>query len=196
MSNDFSTRLKEGMVGESLIAKWLMRRGFSVLPAYEKMSGGFKGPRIYSARGDLIAPDMLIFRFDDEADVMWIEAKSKAAFTWYRIGETYQDGIDGRCWTDYQELQTRCPWPVWLLFLHAPGRVAKDNPPGMTPPAGLFGGDIPRLAKCVDHISDRYGNGGMVYWTVSDLSRQNGKPIATWEEVVPAEMFVDKDDAA
>lgn len=187
MSSDFNARLDEGMVGESLIARWLIRRGFIVLPAYEKVVRNFKGPRIYTASGNLIAPDMLIFRHDDEKclmETMWIEAKSKAAFTWYRISGSYQDGVDLRCWIDYKALQAKCPWPVWLLFLHRPGHVAKDNPPGMVPPSGLFGAPISKLIETADHTSDRYGHGGMVYWNVRALSKGSGAPIATWDEVL------------
>ena len=74
------------------------------------------------------------------------------------------------------------PWRLWLLFLHAPGAVAKDNPPGMVPPTGLFGGEVLRLAECIDHESDRWGNGGMVYWRCADLMA-NGKPLAAYDEV-------------
>jgi hypothetical protein len=172
-----------GKVGESLIANWLKRRGYNVLPAYEIAEPEFKGPRILSARGDLVAPDLLAFNFDaPKTPVLWCEAKGKAAFTWHRISSSYQDGIDKQHWLDYLELRRRTPWDLWLLFLHAPGGLAKDNPPGMVPPSGLFGGEILRLAERIDHESDRWGKGGMVYWRCSDLT-VNGKPLATYDEV-------------
>ena len=179
----FERQLERGLVAESLIAKWLLRRGWTVLPAYEKEHGEFKGPRIYAASGLLISPDMLAFRFGpDRGEVHWIEAKSKAAFTWHRISQTYQDGIDKRHWLDYVRLSKLAPWPVWLLFLHAPGHVAKDNPPDRIPPTGLYGGRISHLRECIDHDSDRWGNSGMVYWCVADLCF-NGHALATWKEV-------------
>lgn len=175
----FDDRLQEGLAGESLIAKWLLRRGWNILPAYEKIQHNFKGPRIISAGGNLISPDMLAFRFDETGgEVHWIEAKSKAAFTWYRIGQTYQDGIDLHCWKDYIKLNRLAPWPVWLLFLHGPGEVAKDNPDGMTPPTGLFGNTIQVLRDCIDHESARWAR-GMVYWNICDL-----RIIAKWDDVV------------
>jgi len=174
----FDERLKEGLAGESLIAKWLIRKGWTILPAYEKIQHDFKGPRIISASGNLIAPDMLTFRFDENGgEVHWIEAKSKAAFTWYRIGTTYQDGIDLHCWEDYQKLYRLAPWPVWLMFLHGPGGIAKDNPEGHVPPTGLFGNTIRHLKGCVDHDSPKWAR-GMIYWNIADLRK-----IATWEEV-------------
>jgi len=186
-ANAFEHRLAVGKVGESLIANWLKRRGYNVLPAYEIAEPEFKGPRIFSVERDLVAPDLLAFRFwqeqrREQKRVLWVEAKSKAAFTWHRISQTYQDGIDKRHWLDYLELRRRMPWDLWLLFLHAPGGLAKDNPEGMVPPSGLFGGEIRRLAECIDHESDRWGSSGMVYWRCSDLT-VDGKPLATHEEV-------------
>ena len=182
-ANDFESRLEQGQMGESLIARWLQRRGYSVLPAYEKEVGEYKGPRIFSAKRSLVAPDIFAFRFQNEQKrVFWVEAKSKAAFTWHRLSKTYQDGIDRRHWRDYHELRNQMPWDLWILFLHAPGGVTKDNPPDKVPPVGLFGGEVLHLARCIDHESERWGRSGMVYWQCKDLMR-NGKPIATYEEV-------------
>jgi len=171
----FDEALKVGRLAESAIAKWFMRRGYNVFPAYEVENGNYKGPRIFGANGELISPDLFVFK--PEA-VFWVEAKSKAAFTWYRIGQNYQDGIDKKCWLDYLKLAQAMYWPVWLLFLHGPGQVAKDNPEGMVPPTGLFGQDISELKNRVDHESDKWGRTGMVYWNVDSLIR-----VATWNEV-------------
>ena len=175
--SDFERSLKAGLVAESAIAKWFMRRGHLVLPAYEVEANGHKGPRVFSASGSLVAPDMLVFKSGGK-QVFWIEAKSKAAFTWHRNSETYQDGIDRRYWEDYLRIAQNTGWPVWLLFLHGPGAVAKDNPAGKIPPTGLFGNEILRLSRCIDHPWPGCGNGGMVYWKVADLLR-----LASWREV-------------
>jgi len=171
---DFALNLAAGQVGESAIARWLISRGFTVLPAYEKEPGDYKGPRVYSASGNMIAPDLLAFRFGIENTrdaVFWIEAKTKAAFTWHRISRTYQDGIDRRCWQDYLRLQAKAPWPIWLMFLHVGDGVAKDNPEGLSPPTGLFGEKIATLRYCVHHESDKHGPSGMVYWTVDSFRK-------------------------
>lgn len=174
----FDERLQQGRLGESRIARWFMLKRYSVLPAYEMEGGQFKGPRVFSLEGDLVSPDLLVFR---PGKVFWIEAKSKAAFTWHRISQSYQDGIDVRHWNDYLALRGRMEWPLWLLFLHGPGQVAKDNPDGMVPPTGLFGREIGELPLLVDHTSDKWGRSGMVYWRASSLIR-----IASWEEVISA----------
>ena len=46
---NFSDTLKQGQLGESLIAKWLRRQGWSILPAYEKEIDNGKGPRLFMA---------------------------------------------------------------------------------------------------------------------------------------------------
>jgi len=150
-----------------------------VFPAYEIVEPEYKGPRIFSVEGDLVAPDLFLF---NRERAFFAEVKSKAAFTWHRLTRSYQDGIDRRHWMDYLKLRHRMPWPLWLLFLHAPGGEAKDNPKGMIPPSGLFGGEVLPLARCIDHESDRWGSGGMVYWRCEDLMIA-GKPFATYEEV-------------
>lgn len=197
-ANAFKQALTEGRAGESLIAGWLQRKGCNILPAYEIEQPQFKGPRVFSAERNLVAPDWLAFGYPkvDEkprvgnlpqrekrkAYAFWCEAKSKAAFTWHRLSGTYQDGVDRCYWLDYLELRRRMCWPLWLFFLHAPGGLAKDNPAGMMPPSGLFGGEVRRLAGCIHHESDRWGKGGMVYWRCDDLMAA-GKPLATYEEV-------------
>lgn len=181
MGREFDSRLSRGRVAESAIADWLIRRGHSVLPAYD-VGGASKGPRVFGPGRALVAPDFLAFPPDDAEGPMWVEAKSKATFTYHRATGSFQDGIDAEYWQDYQELAARTGWPVWLLFLHAPGQSAKDNPPGKTPPTGLFGGEASRLVACVDHVSDKCGRGGMVYWRVSDLAIRGG-PLASWEDV-------------
>ena len=182
-TTQFERRLSQGRAVESLIAQFLMRQHYLIFPAYEIIQHEHKGPRVFSAESELVAPDLLVFRFwGEKKRVFWAEAKSKEAFTWHRISQTYQDGIDKRHWLDYLELRRRMPWDLWLLFLHAPGGVAKDNPEGMVPPSGLFGGEIQQLARCVDHEADNYGKGGMVYWRCADLMPK-GRPIASYEDV-------------
>lgn len=173
----FDRQLAVGKVGESLIARWLRSRGNNVMPVYEIEKGQGKGPRLYSVCGELVAPDMLVFK---GTGARWIEAKSKGAFTWYRVKGCYETGIDIRHYFDYLQVDEASPWPVWLMFLQWGGR-AKDTPPHVPDsPAGLFGH---RLAYLREHESHRappqqWGKGGMVYWAHDTLIQ-----LATLEEV-------------
>lgn len=161
--NDFEKKLEYGQVGESRIGKWINSRGYSVLPVYELELQTGKGPRLFSPNKKLIAPDMFVFKSDNQ---MWVEAKHKTAFSWHRISGKWVTGIDLRHYKDYCEIDNYSPFPVWLLFLHDGGQ-AKDSPDGS--PSGLFGNKIKFLKKNENHRHTNWGASGMVYWSIDSL---------------------------
>ena len=165
-----------GRAGETAIARWLIARGHSVLPVYEKIIEDGKGPQLFSASGGLVAPDLVAFK---DGRVLWIEAKHKTAFTWWRIGQVFETGIDLRHYLDYLKVREKSGCPVFLLFLHKGGQ-AKDSP---LSPDGLYGNDLSVLAAHESHRDPRWGRSGMVYWT----RRVDGGPLvrlAGYEEVI------------
>lgn len=166
MSN-FRTMLGKGAVGESLIARWLIARGNSVLPAYEKIMNDYKGPRLQTPGGSLIAPDLLVFNLE-HGTILWVEAKHKTAFSWYRASGQWTTGIDLRHYEDYCHVDDVTPWPVWLFFLHQ-GGYAKDNPEAESP-SGLYGNLLSHLRQHEHHRSEEFNNGrGGVFWEISAL---------------------------
>lgn len=173
--SDFHENLSTGRLGEDVISCWLRKRGSHILPAYEVELGGKKGPRFFSSEGGQFrAPDLLAVA---KTGITWIECKTKTAFTWFRIGDCWQDGIDKKCWQDYIEVEKLSQFPVWLLFLHRPGEhLAKDTPDGKIPPVGLWGNSLANLRAEIDHVSDRWA-GGMVYWNLSSLRKLSGWPL-------------------
>ena len=174
--SSFAQTLERGLLGESEIAKWLMSRGGTILPAYQIEIDEGKGPRVFRAHGNLVAPDMLTI--NSGKDVAWIEAKTKGGWTWFRGAKSWQDGIDKNHWLDYVQVDQELPWPVHILFLHKERKGAKDSPQDKIPPsAGLYGNSVNRLADCIDHTSDKHGNHGMVYWNRSALKRYSGYPL-------------------
>lgn len=160
---NFEEKLKFGKGGEAVIADWIQRSGGSIL-YIEKGSRDAKGPRIHQAHSSIVAPDLLALEFG------WIEAKTKSAFTWHRISQSWQTGIDIRLYEHYIEAARLSPIPVYLFFLQLPGR-AKDTPDGMTCPTGLYGGKLGYLQANEDHRSDRWGRSGMVYWREDVLKK-------------------------
>lgn len=172
----FERSLSRGLAGESAIARWLRRRGFSVLPAYQTMLDTGKGPQLYTPDCTLITPDMLVFKGNR---VLWIEAKRKTAFAWNRQRGCWVTGIDLRHYSDYCRVEDCSPWPVWLLFLHEGGQ-AKDSPADS--PAGLFGNSLEYLRHNENHRSPKFGSGGMVYWDIGCL-----RLMATVDAVLPEE---------
>ena len=167
----FAQTLKYGQVGEGIISKWLQSRGFMVFPAYQLEIPSGKGPQLFSHSGDLVLPDMLLFR---SGKIFWCEAKRKTAFTWYRKKGRWTTGIDLRHYQEYIEVACRTGLPVWLLFYHPDSTPSVEDRSHNCPhecPVGLFGGNILRLVECESHQSDRHGKSGMVYWGVGSLTR-------------------------
>lgn len=149
-----------------MIACYFKSKGHNILPVYEIEKHTGKGPQVFNAKGSLIAPDMLIWRFNK---CFWIEAKHKSAFAWNRKYQIWTTGIDLKHWEHYQEVSKISKWPVYILFLHRGGQ-AKDSP---VSEGGLFGGEIKYLMKNEHHRCDaeKWGNKGMVYWNKDDLHK-------------------------
>ena len=162
---NFQAQLSYGQIGESRISNWFRGRGYNVLPVYELELQQGKGPRLFAPTKQLIAPDMFIFKADN---AYWIEAKHKTAFSWHRITRQWVTGIDLKHYTDYCEIDTFSPFPVWLVFLHEGGQ-AKDSPE--TSPAGLFGNTLKFLRENESHRHSHWGNSGMVYWSIDKLKK-------------------------
>jgi hypothetical protein len=171
----FQEQLRNGQVGESLIAQWLKNRNFHVLPIYEVEENTGKGPRLFSPKEQLIAPDMLAF---NDGKTLWIEAKHKTAFSWHRKTGRWVTGIDIRHYEDYCKVAETTPFKVWLLFLQRGGH-AKDSPE--ISPSGLYGNDLVFLRQHENHRHGNWGNSGMVYWAIETLRK-----LASLEAILDA----------
>lgn len=165
----FEEQLAFGKIGESDIARWLKSRGSSVLPVYEKEIDEGKGPQFFADGESYAAPDLFCF-----PQCEWIEAKHKTVFSWHRITQTWQTGIDMNHWTQYQRVEEISKRRVWLMFLHRCARPdQRDLMAGCPPqcPTGLFVGSLKYLARNVDHTDGRWGRHGMIYWRESTLNK-------------------------
>lgn len=183
MTTRFQKSLEQGKAGESLISKWLIRRSIHVLPIYEKIVDEFKGPVLFSFDELLIAPDLFCFN-TDKHKVFWVEAKHKTAFSWYRKTRTWTTGIDTHHFGQYLKIRELLQYPIYLMFLQQGGH-AKDSPE--TSPSGLYGDEIMKLSKCVNHTyqgKNNYGKGGMTYWGIGNLTK-----YATLDEVAEHDLL-------
>jgi hypothetical protein len=118
----------------------------------------------------VMATDMFVFNHDS---ALWIEAKTKTVFSWYRISRQWETGIDLRHYRDYLRIDDSTQWPVWLIFLHTQAQPdARDVPycPASCP-TGLFDHKLSVLRNRESHCSDRHGTSGMVYWGVESLHK-------------------------
>lgn len=194
MAEDFKRKLAWGQTGETSIAYWLRKQGYSILPAYDVPLDTGKGPRLYSALASghdkLVAPDILAILPGEK--IQWVEAKRKTRFTWRWTQDVWQTGIDKRHYHDYLHVRKTTGLPLWIMFLHEgsmPSKEDKKNGCPPTCPTGLFAGEICNLEKIVDHEDSYEAKNGreypMVYWNYEDLLRPTkGKPLATLEEVL------------
>lgn len=163
----FARQLEHGQLGESIIAKWCMARGNSVLPVYEKEIDNGKGPRFFTDVGQFAAPDMFVM-----PSMHWIEAKHKTVFSWHRKTQCWCTGIDLNHYADYQRVQEKSTRPVWLLFLHRSNQPDQRDIDGGCPkrcPVGLYGASLDHLTGNENHRHDNWGRHGMVYWCVESL---------------------------
>jgi len=187
----FATKLQQGQtMGEGPIACWLMEKGSAILPVYEKQIDTGKGPQLFTAADSFAAPDLLAFT--PNFGPIFVEAKYKTVFTWYRSGRAWTTGIDSHHYEHYQQVQKRTGLPVWLLFFHQQSSPENKDLRWRCPdecPTGLFGNELSKLAKCVSHTSPAkdssregflgHGRHGMVYWAESSLIK-----IAEKDEVL------------
>lgn len=180
-TSEFDKHLRRGRVGEGLIAKWLQRRhDCAILPVYDLEIETGKGPQIFTAQGDIVAPDMLIKRGDR---LCFGEAKTKSCFTWHYTTSKWTTGIDLRHYEEYQRAGKRMGCPVYLFFLHLnsePAPQDKSRCHGLSP-TGLFAISLKYALQHESHRSDRWGSSGMVYWAHASL-----KLLAPVAEVVEA----------
>lgn len=172
----FHENLAVGQLGESAIAKWLMGRGNSIIPVYEKQIDTGKGPRFFTPEGRFVAPDMFVL-----PAMQFIEAKHKTVFTWHRISKRWCTGIDLHHYAGYQKVQAISGRSVWLTFLHVSEQPdARDLAAGCPErcPVGLFGEELRFLVEHENHRHENWGRHGMVYWAVDTL-----KLLAPLEQV-------------
>ena len=177
----FRAQYEHGKVAESAIARWLMSRGNAVMPVYEILDQQYKGPQLFTLKGGIIAPDMLAFC---GTEMLWVEAKHKTGFTWWRKGGVFETGIDLHHFAEYQRVASVTGRPVWVLFLHKGGQ-AKDSPPS---PSGLFGNEVKVLAANESHRDPRWGKHGMVYWTRQQPDGGALRFLAAYSDVLAADV--------
>lgn len=170
VNNQFSIKLAQGQAGENAIANWFKSKGFDVLPVYEKIINTGKGPQIYTSQNtSLIAPDLLCFK---EGKPIFVEAKRKSGFTWYRKTQDWVTGIDLRHYLEYIQVLNKTKIPVYLCFIQE-GQNTKDSSFAKTAqPTGLFANDLSYLIKNENHRSEKWGKSGMVYWSSNHLVKK------------------------
>jgi len=178
MVTSFKEQLVRGKVGEGKIARWLMRKGWAIIPVYEIEGGKREGPKVFTSDGNCVSPDMIAHK----DRTVFVEAKTKTVFSWFRKSQCWVTGIDLKHFDDYIKIASRFPtWDFWLLFLHESSSPSAADALERCPnecPIGLFGGSLSYLEKNFSHKSPFHGQSGMVYWR-----HENLKMLAPLEEL-------------
>jgi Holliday junction resolvase-like predicted endonuclease len=160
-----------GRFGENVVAYWLQSRGNSVVPLRDIETGDiFKGPRMTGPEGiEGACTDWLC---TNRVKTVFIEVKTKRAFSWHRLRADWVTGIDQHYAEHYMMQRKNSSIPMWLLFLHLyPTPSDSDREHGCPDqcPTGLYGQEILVLANDIHHTSPNWGKGGMVYWSFPPL---------------------------
>ncbi|MGF6986510.1 hypothetical protein QFZ99_006051 [Paraburkholderia atlantica] len=178
MKRAFAVEFARGISSERLIAAWLVQQGKCVFPVYASgIADTFRGPRILTPAGELIAPDLFV---SDQDGGFFAGCKAKDRFSWFAKTRHWQTGIDQRAFYDYANVQARFGYPVYIFFLHQfSDPSADDIRRGADPqcPTGLYFASLTHLVEACDHtLPDQYGT-VMWYWNVDDLDQ-----LATLQE--------------
>jgi hypothetical protein len=172
----FEQSLERGKIAEGKIGLWLRRKGWAVIPVYEKEDTDkiAAGPQVFVDSLEYVAPDMICYRLAT-GETRFIEAKCKTRFAWYRKKKSWVTGIDRRHFNEYCAVADIFEWPIWLLFLHESSVPDEKDAEYMSCPpecpTGLFGEELSKLRTDIDNDTDKYGKGGMVYWRHGQLRR-------------------------
>jgi hypothetical protein len=113
----FATKLAQGANAERLVAAWLSRHGWLVVPTCHATKGG--APVATVGGVDLVMPDLLALGREPR----WIEVKSKAVASYCRRLNRYEHGADYSHVCDYSAIQNVTGIPVYLFVCEADGPV-------------------------------------------------------------------------
>jgi hypothetical protein len=137
-----------GRNGEKLIADWLRRRGWLIVPSYDYSGEDDHAPRMEGLMSAYILPDLDICRSGVRR---WAEVKTKFAPTLGRISGELEHGIPLRHYDHYQTVQHESGCQVWLF-------VYEEQ-------SGAFlYAELDALGRGRHSHSQMMSRGGMVYW--------------------------------
>jgi hypothetical protein len=159
----FQLALQSAREVEKIVARWLQRRGWLVLPVYDYSGlGDGKAPKLQGDGVSLVTPDLLAAR---DGSTKWFEVKHKTRADWTRITGRLETGIDLRLWNHYVRVRASTGCEVWIVFVHE----HEDE---------IRAGEIGAL-DAIKRESPRFNNGrGGVFWAWDSLT-----PMAKWSDV-------------
>jgi len=108
--SDFEERLKFGKEGEDEVYKYLIQRGWNLIPVVPVNKD--IGQRVYVLDSDYPSVDTIAFK---NGKTRWIEVKHRAAPSFYQ--DTWTVGMSKYYFNSYYKMQQESSIPVYIFFL-------------------------------------------------------------------------------
>jgi hypothetical protein len=104
---------KRGSTGERIVATYLQKRGYYVIPSYDYSGNdGDKAPKLQGLLHSHVIPDLDIAKGGKRK---WCEVKTKRAATWTRITQQWEHGIPKRHLDAYLQVEAITGTDVFLV---------------------------------------------------------------------------------
>lgn len=179
MPRNFEHDRELGRQYEIAVSRWLQRRGWHILPAYDYAGqGDSKAPKLMRLADGYIVPDLLACRAGRRR---WYEVKFKTRCTRRRPGAPLETGINLKHWRHYNDVKALSGDQVWLVFVH--------KQEGIVVGASLTTLRQPGNAR--EYTGPLMGPNGMVFFLWSAMT-----VFASYADVVAENEFFKRDDAA
>lgn len=107
---DFLEKLLYGQEAEIAVSKWLMRKGYYVVPRYIPNSDDEDAPSMFGVSASYVLPDLDVFNGKQR---FWFEVKRKKAYAW---GGVLQTGFSPRNLDHYKTVQKQSCNSVFVGF--------------------------------------------------------------------------------
>lgn len=155
----FEESLEVGRLWEQRIARWLMLKGWLILPVYDYSGNDHKAPKLEALKKEdsLVLPDLLMFQ---QQRVQWMEVKYKESAVEYRKTHQMVTGLNLRLWNHYKKVQEETGHPVFIAFIHQREEEVVGNK------LSVLGAGNYQVYE-----GDKMGNGGMIFFPYSELKR-------------------------
>lgn len=104
---------QRGRAGERLVADYLQRKGWYVIPSYDYSGEEEKAPRLEGLSEYHVVPDLDVSR---DGERRWAEVKTKTAATFTHITQQLEHGVAKRHFENYQRVQEITGCPVYVFI--------------------------------------------------------------------------------
>ncbi len=146
-----TNEFRRGRNGEQIVATWLQKRGYCVIPCYDYAGENHeKAPKMQGQSRGYVLPDLLACR---NGCCKWVEVKTKAGPTHNKFkGNLAEHGMGQYLCNQYHTVQKESGIPVFVFVVEECSKQILYAPLDKLQPHGrLYNGN-------------KMNRGGMVFW--------------------------------